>query len=756
MSSAPYYHQDEKVSAGYEGVILWAATCVGFFGFLRVGEFTVPSELSYDPQVHFSLSDLLFDDHRAPIVICLRIKQSKSLSHENINCKKPREHVNIMYYNVRSLLPKLDELRIVCETEKPGIVCIVESWLDNSISDNEISIPTYQLFRHDRNRHGGGVAIYVHFSFICNVILKAGPFDLEFISVSLLSRSSFGKFCLCLFYRPPSSPVSVLDNLCTTLQIVNPVDFSNFLLLGDFNVDFCNPEHHLFSHVSNILLSFSLTQVVPSPTHVSHSGTSSLIDLAMLANIEQLQQCSTIPPLSTSDHCGISLTLAWTIHRATPCNSRKVWLYREGDYDKACRMIEESDWNTILAGSDVNKAAENWSDHFLAIMEQCIPQRYLRKRPNLPWLTKHIIQLIRRRNILFKRAKKTRKEAHFAQYKAVRNKVVGLIRYNKKLYFNNLASSGSKMFWKSIKLLNKNRQTIPSLHCDDQIISDNKQKAEILNTFFASCWNSMEQPLDDDTHHTAGLSQFEDTFVSAEEVFNLIINLNTDKASGPDGISALMLKATANSIASPLAELFSLSLRTGKFPKLWKLANVVPIPKSNDKSDPSNYRPVSLLSIVRKILEKIVYSRLWEHIVEHAPLSVCQWGFQKHRSTTTALLFATHEWYTYLDKQKDVICIFFDYRKAFDSVPHRRLMDKLSQIGFHPLILAWICSYLSNREQVVLVNGDSSQPIAVCSGVPQGSVLGPLLFLLYIDDITKLILSKNTRLVLYADDYASL
>ena len=151
-----------------------------------------------------------------------------------------------------------------------------------------------------------------------------------------------------------------------------------------------------------------------------------------------------------------------------------------------------------------------------------------------------------------------------------------------------------------------------------------------------------------------------------------------------------------------------------------------------------------------KILEKIVYSRLWEHI-EHAPLSVCQWGFLKHRSTTTALLFATHEWYTYL-KQKDVICILFDYRTAFDSVRHRRLMDKLSQIGFHPLILAWICSHLSNREQVVLVNSDSSQPIAVRSRVPQGSVLGPLLFLLYIDDITKLILFKNTRLVLYADD----
>ena len=262
----------------------------------------------------------------------------------------------------------------------------------------------------------------------------------------------------------------------------------------------------------------------------------------------------------------------------------------------------------------------------------------------------------------------------------------------------------------------------------------------------------MEQPLDEGTYHIAGLFQFEDTFVTAEEVFNLIMNLDTDKANGPDGISAYMLKATATSIASPLAKLFSLSLRTGKFPKLWKLAHVVPIPKADNKSDPSNYRPVSLLSIVSKILEKIVYTRLWEHIVEHAPLSDCQWGFQKQRSTTTALLFTTHEWYSFLDKQKDVICVFFDYRKAFDSVPHRRLMDRLFQIGFHPSILAWICSYLSNRQQAVLVNGESSRPTVVRSGVPQGSVLGPLLFLLYINDVTKLVLSKTSRLVLYADD----
>jgi len=182
-----------------------------------------------------------------------------------------------------------------------------------------------------------------------------------------------------------------------------------------------------------------------------------------------------------------------------------------------------------------------------------------------------------------------------------------------------------------------------------------------------------------------------------------------------------MLKATAHSISVPLARLFTLSLSKGRFPKMWKLAGVVPIPKSSSKHNPSNYRPVSLLSVVSKLLERIVHSLLWEHLLTHAPISDKQWGFQKGKSTTTALLYATHDWFTLLDQQKDVMCIFFDLKKAFDTVPHRKLLDKLCEIGIHPLLLSWLCSYLSGREQYVLVNGACSERCHVLSGVPQGS-----------------------------------
>ena len=354
--------------------------------------------------------------------------------------------------------------------------------------------------------------------------------------------------------------------------------------------------------LSNILQSFSLSQVVRDMTHNTGNGFGTLIDLALVSSTDHVNDCSVIPPLQSSDHNGILLKLKWKQGgNQTFSHKRKIWRYAHADFLKAENLIANTDWGFIVTG-DVNNALANWEQTYMQIMEECIPQKTIPNKPNLPWLTKDILRVGRRRTLLYRKAKRSGCPRHLQQYKSVRNRFVKLLRKAKHDFFNKLNSANQKLFWKTIKHLQKTNSTIPVLtHNGIRATSDTK-KANVLNDFFQKCFNTSMPPLiQSETHLENKLSRTysqsihvpfndecpPDLLCTEAEVMKMLQSLDTKKSSGPDGISAQMLKSTAHSITPSVTQLFNLSITAGIFPDKWKHSYIVPIPKSTTQAQPT-------------------------------------------------------------------------------------------------------------------------------------------------------------------------
>ena len=486
-------------------------------------------------------------------------------------------------------------------------MCIVETWLNHSILDCELNVPHYCLIRLDRNRHGGGVLLYIREDLSYNIAFT-GPENLELLGVTLHHDNS-NRFCLCVLYSPPATTQCVLQQLYFFLQKVNPTLFSNFVIIGDFNVNALDTSTSLYHSLLDIMSSFNLFQVVQEPTRMALCGTATLIDLALMSNPSSLYKCSVTPPLSNSDHNGIELQIRWRCASQKSC-PRSIWKYSLADYGRACAKIEDFDWDTQLLGRNIEEAWQLWQNTFMSIMEECIPKQVLPKKRKLPWVNAELRHIIRKRNLFYHKSKN--KPDLRVKYNQLRNKVTCLLRSGKRSFVQNMRAGNAKEFWRSVKLLaGKKSSTIPVLEQNGRRIMCNEQKADTLNFFFHSCFNTALPPLS--STETERLNPDEcpsELFCSEEEVFELLINLDITKASGPDGISARMLRGTASSVAPVLTQLFNYSIRTGKLPLACKSSNIVPIPKGSNSIEVSNYRPISLLSITSKVLEKVIYKRI--------------------------------------------------------------------------------------------------------------------------------------------------
>ena len=533
----------------------------------------------------------------------------------------------------------------------------------------------------------------------------------------------------------------------------------NVIMLGDINED----QLKNYTRLKQSLAIFNLRNVITEATRVT-VNTSTLIDPIIVSDNLIVMNSEVISiDNSVSDHHATAAHIKVPTVISKPMQ-RHVWLYKRADFQRLNNLINTENWNFITMMS-IEDATTLFTVKLLELMKLCIPFKLVTVRPNdKPWYDSMIRTFSRKRDRLKATAIKHPSENNWAKFKHARNRVNNMIKHAKEQFYSNiettltdLKSSNSRQYWKMLKhLINSHSHSdvIPPLksvdiHGNVTIYTSEEEKATCLNNYFVSI-----STLDSSSGVLPVPTQFpfaclQNVSITEIEIIDLIKILITNKAVGEDLISHLVLKRTSESISKPLCLLFNKSLQECTFPSLWKNAIVMPLFKKGDSNIPSNYRPISLLSCIGKLMERAVYKHLYNHFIAHNLIYCKQSGFLRGHSTVYQLIDIFDQIARSIDDKKLNCMIFCDISKAFDRVWHRGLLFKLKQNGISGNILHWIESYLSNRTQKVFVGSAKSQSLEVNAGVPQGSVLGPLFFLIYVNDIVENLLSI-TRL--FADD----
>ena len=683
------------------------------------------------------------------------------------------ERVHIGHANVRSLtaiindpndtnhhISKFELVRNHILHYKYNIFGISETWLDNSVQ-TKFSIDGYHdPIRKDFNRHQRGIMVYISKSTPAVRREDLEPANSESICVELQLRNK--KVLVVNCYRVQD--YDVVDFCADTDSIIDSAseEFDEIVFLGDMNArnelfwnqDLTNTEGRALYSSFNAL---GFVQMIHEPTRIV-GNTRSCIDLIFANNPFTFSEVGTHDKIAEiCDHHPIYAILNYSIQKPKSFK-RWVWNFKNGDFDKFRQLLLNAPWHSCYVMNNVDDTVRNWMELFTVCAEACIPHYEATIRPgDKDFMNSNIRKNMTLRDRLRKQYKQSGNEEIGNMYRRQRNLVVTITRQavneqEKKVdEAMSRADVTSKEWWKVCK--NKLGHTSNTLEgplmINGILISGDREKADIFNDFFVSQSELDTSSARLPSNYASTNHKLPPLIINPIDVYRLLINLDTEKATGHDGIGNRLLKEASVPIAEPLAELFNFCLSLGHFPAEWKIAQVLPMFKKDDRLLPNNYRPISLLPCISKIFEKLLFDHIFAFLKRYGLLNKRQSGFTPGDSTINQLIAICNKLHSHIDNGDEVIGIFLDLSKAFDKVWHDGLLFKIRNIGISGSIYKILTSYLADRKQFVGINGSKSDIKSLKAGVPQGSVLGPLLFLIYINDISN---DLSNGVFLFADD----
>ena len=667
-------------------------------------------------------------------------------------CKMPRsvdsKNFKISCLNVRSLYPKVEEIRKFVKTYNFDIFIANETWLDESFSDRDVEIPNYDVIRRDRNRQGGGVCIYVKSDMKYNVLNGYGV-DLESVWISIVI--DVDKFVIGTIYRPPSAVKNYDEKILDVLEKLTVAN-DHVILLGDLNVDCLQRNMSNTNFIKSLSDLFQMTQLVEEATRETLT-CASLLDV-ILTTSPSFHSKTSVLKTSMSDHYCVHTELKKELKLSTKHKLVTFRNFKKFDRNLFLKDVETAINELSNYNGNLQELWNKFKRNFIEISDRHAPMvtHRLKDRKN-PWITHEIVQLMYQRDHVKQKAVKFKCQTKWKSYRKLRNQITTLIRTEKNKYWlqqTKQCVNNPKNVWKVLNKVITSKNMIPP---------PNDMSADELNEYFCTIGentaNYYFDRCNDKLYPWKGpdftSNVFGFTEVQLDTVLKLLKGLGDFSSSDVLDFDGKLLYLSAEIISPFITKLFNMSLSSGIVIDDWKISRVTPAFKGgNDRHEKSNYRPISVIGHISKILEKVVQMQIVQYLSDNELLCIDQSAYRKFHNTQTSLHRCNEDWIDNIcDNLFTAVC-FLDIRKCFDTIDHDILLDKLKRYGIIDVEATWFKSYLKDRSQYVKCNGQVSTKSYVPIGVPQGSVLGPILFSLFINDINCHVYPSAVNL--YADD----